>query len=308
MPFTSGTSTDHNDLLLDLKTWLVGTVGWTQLAWTPAPGGVTTQARLHVRGPGAGAGRETFINIQTRNNAGAGAYGWAVTGSTNYDSGASWGAQPTESPEVFLNTWQNSIDWWAYANDRHFKLVAKVSASYLHLYAGFYLPIAIPNEYNMPLFIGGNYFQLAPYSSPNTRNRFYIDPGDGCAYYLRRNAGSWTKVANQYDGTGNTNIQGSSTAVIWPHRVPRGVQGTTDWNAQAFTILRPNAAGELPIYNCHIVDAGNHELAGALDGVYAAAGFGKSSEQTFSISGTNYKLFQNIGRATERDFLAVEVV
>lgn len=33
--YTTGTATDYQDLLGDLRTWLTGTAGWTELAWVP---------------------------------------------------------------------------------------------------------------------------------------------------------------------------------------------------------------------------------------------------------------------------------
>ena len=86
MAFTTATATDYHDLLDQLRLWLVGTVGWTQLEWTP-PATITDTAQLHIRGPGAGAGRETFVNIQSRVDLGFPAYGWAVSGSTGFLSG-----------------------------------------------------------------------------------------------------------------------------------------------------------------------------------------------------------------------------
>ncbi len=311
MPFTTGTSDNQNDLLLDLKTWLTGLGGgnaWTQLAWT-AGATPTDIARLHIRAPGAGTGKEVFINIQTRNDPSLGAYAWAVSGAIGYDSNAAWGAQPEEGSEAIATHWENSIDYWFYANTRRVIVVAKISSSYIPLYAGFYLPFATPDEHHFPLFIGGNYPVLASYSVANTRNRFFVDPGSGAAYYKPRGSSTWRAVENHYTGDGAVNPNGGTNAVMWPHRVPKANPSVSDdWNKLGISSLRPNEDGELPAWTPHIIDPARTDMPGALDGVLVVPGFGRSSEQTTVIDGITYRLFQNISRSTERDFLAIAEV
>jgi hypothetical protein len=307
----SASTNAANDLLLKLKTWLdtgggLGT--WTVDSWTPGAAD-TDQARLHIHGPGAGAGKQVFINIQTRNNPGAGAYGWAVTGSTSYTGGQSWGAQASESPEVFLNL-QNApaIRYWIYGNDRRFIIVAVCDNVYCTLYAGFGLPFALPAEYPFPLYIGGMFSSLAVPGFADARNRFPIDPGDGSAYYRMRAAAGWRKLANHAASIGDVNVNAGTDTCMWPHRVPRGYSGssaTDDWNIRGMTHMRPNVAGEMPIFQPHIIDPAALNMPMALDGIYAAPGFARSPEQQFTIGGVTYDLFLNAARNTGRDYLAI---
>lgn len=307
MAFTTGTATDYHDLLDKLRLWLTGTAGWTQLNWV-APTVITDTAQLNIRGPGAGPDRQSFINIQSRNNPGAGAYGWAIRASTDFDIGEPWGGQESESPEVFFNTWENSIPYWFYANDRRFIVVAKVSSSYVSCYAGMYLPFALPSEHAFPLYVGGNYPVLAAHDESDARNRFIADPGDGAAYYRPRLNDTWQKLANHFESTSATSIAGGDDPVLWPFRTSRAdsTDSENDWSQDGLSDLRPNVAGELPMWQCHIIDPQQQGMPGALDAVFATGGFGRSSEQTMTSGGRTFRLFQNINRSTERDFMAIE--
>lgn len=309
MAFTTGTATHQNDLLDKLRLWLTGTAGWTQLAWT-AGATVNDQSTLSIRGPGAGANRETFVNVQSRINQGAGAFGWAIRGAVAYDSGQPWASQPETSEEVFLNLWNQSTPYWFYANDRRFIVVAKVSTAYLSCYAGMFLPFALPTEYPFPLYIGASYPTLAPYSQANARNRFIADPGDGAAYYKPRGSSGWKKMRNHVDSGSAYAVSGGTDPVIWPHRVPRasGSSSNDEWNIDGLLDLRPNVQGELPQWQCHIIDPQSAIVPGMLDGVFAAPGFGRSSEQTITAGGRTWRLFQNVFRSTGRDFMAIEVI
>lgn len=311
MALTTGTATDYHDLLDKLRLWLTGTAGWTQLAWT-APASLTDTATLWVRGPGAGPDRQVFVGIQSRNDTTQPAYGWAVRGAIGYDSGLGFGQQQGSSNEVFFNTWQNSIPYWFYANDRRFIVVAKVSTVYVPMYAGFMLPFALPSEYPFPLYIAGNYQSLKPADYTNSANRFLTDPGTGSAFYRRRTSSSWHPVWHHLASGSDTYLEeGNHTTrgFLWPMAVPRNNSNAgDDWSMHGFTWLRPNINGEMPIWQSHLIDFGSQVLAGALDGVFATPGFDRASEQVVTAGGRTFRLFQNIYRSTGRDFMAIEEI
>jgi hypothetical protein len=306
---TTGTATDYHDLLDKLRTWLTGTVGWTQLRWT-APASLTDIAELWVRGPGAGAGREVYLGFQSGHDVPNGYYGWKVVGSIGFDSSQIFMLQDSVSPGSWFNTWQNSIDYWFWANDRRVIIVAKMATIYQSMYAGFFLPLALPSEYPFPLFISTSYPLLQAYNGALVRNRMFIDPGDGAAYYRRRATSSWANVSNSYASNSNPpyNTSSGANAVLWPHRTPRCAAGYafTDWNGEGISNIRPTQGGEVPVFQCHLMDPGALAVVGALDGAFAVPGFGRSSEQTITAGSRSFKLFQNVFRTTGRDFFAVE--
>jgi hypothetical protein len=84
--------------------------------------------------------------------------------------------------------WQNSIDYWFYVNNTRVIVIAKIGVYYISMYAGFFLPYALPAEYPYPYFIGATYPTLQPYNLNNAGMRSFCDPGQGAAYYMRRDS------------------------------------------------------------------------------------------------------------------------
>ena len=306
---TTGTSTDYRDLLTDFRTWITATAGWTELAYST----VTDSDELYLRGDGTGADGRVFINIKTELDSVNGYYGWAIYGATDYDSGSGITAQPGVIGPSYFNTWDSSIDYWFYANDRRFIIVAQVSTSYVSMYAGFGLPFALPSEHQFPLFICGNYGTLDAYNSNNSRNRFIIDPGEISAFYKTRNNANRT-FGNHASSTTAIHLTSTSREImLWPMRTGRystvGDDATqsNDWSRGGFTQMKLNFNDETMLFQTMIIDQADSVVMG-LDGVYAICGDSRTSEQTVTNGGRTFRLFQNISRNTARDFMAIEEV
>ena len=313
MAFTTGTATNYHDLLDKLRIYAVAQ-GWTQLRWT-APASITANAELWLRGPGAGADRQVFVGFRSENNVTNGHYGWAMRGAIGFDSGQAFDAQPGVSPATYFNTWQNSIDYWFYVNDRRIIVVAKVSTTYVSLYAGFVLPFALPTEYPFPICVIGNFSTLAAYNLNNSGNRMFSDPGTDAGQIRLRTTATWRPISNA-SNSANTAYQASTgpasgSAVIWPNRTGRADTSTIggDWNQRnGLAKMRPNANGQYPLFQLHVIDFGNSEWLGALDGVYTSPGFNRSTEQVVTNGGRSFRHFQNLFRSTGRDFVIIEEV
>jgi hypothetical protein len=317
--FTTGTAANHNDLFDQFVDWIVNTVGWTLLDYSGASSptaSATENKDAILRAPGATAGNEYFIYMSTEYNVGAGYYGWRMRAAADYEPDVDVSSQLLVSPAVYFNTWQNSIDYWFFGDERHAKIVAKVNTSYISMYIGLFLPFALPSEYPKPFYISGNYPSLNSYDVSNSRNRFIADPGQGCAYYLKRDQTDWRAVGNHFDATSTVAFTTAEVDMIWPHRTPRA-PATTDpasnarsWNNNGLSTLRPLASGETPQFLCHLFSYTERKMLGTLDGVYAIAGFGKTSEQQITIGSPSrtFHVFQNIFRTTGRDFMSIEEV
>lgn len=313
--FTTGTADGHIELLEKVRKYLVDTVGWTELAYTgtpsPSPADDTDNVSLSLRAPGATTGNEFFLNVRTEYDLTDGSYGWRMSAATDWEDGVADSAQMMASSYVYFNTWQNSIDYWLYANERRFVLVCKVNTSYVSMYAGLFLPYALPNEYLKPFVLIGNSNQLEPYNESNSGNRMIADPGEGMQV-LNLNGDDWLHLVNSSRAAGkDIHVGVSSEAVIWPHRsyTQRGNSDSfsaDDWNHYGFFRIRPNLQGESPQFLCQIMAPKEHHMMGALDGVYATAGFGRTSEQLLTFDSRSYRVFQNIFRTTPRDFMSVE--
>lgn len=322
MPFTSGTATDYHDLLDQLRTWLTGTVGWTELAWT-APGSLTDNAELNLRGPGAGVDKQVFINIRSENDPSNNAYGWKISGATSYVSTAVWGAQPFESPGPYINLWDSSIDFWFYGNDRHFKIVAKTSTTYTSCYCGFILPWATPPQFPFPLYIGGDYPELKAWNFANSARRFFVDPGGSfpslCGAWARSPEGIWVPMLNNTFGgstdayTDNRNAASGFTLPYGPIWTSGGVGddnfsgGDGSSGGGVYDLLLPTDQGERIIVPIQVCRQSAQPL-GVLDGVYAPFGSGLTAEQAVAIGARDFMAFQNMNRNSGNDFMVIEEV
>lgn len=309
----TGTASGHNDLLDQLRDFLVNDVGWTEMDYSGvvSPGNDLEQVELHLRAPGASAGNEYFLNILTEGNVVSGAYGWRMRASQAYDPSVSDQAQEGSSPMVYFNLWQNTIPFWFYASGRRVIVVAKCNVSYVSMYAGLFLPFALPTEYTRPFFIAGNGFDLRAHDASRSSNSFIANPGDRCAYYLNFPANAWNNVKNTEDTAEGFTVGNNSPATIWPHRAMTGsdtASGRQDWNYNGMLFLRPNANGEQPAFLCHLISQAENRMVGTLDGVYSIGGFGRTSEQEVTLAGSPFRVFQNIFRTTPRDFMAIEEV
>lgn len=307
MAFTTGTATDYHDLLNKLRLYLVAQ-GWTQLAWT-APATLTDVGTLQVRGPGAGAGKQVFVNIQSNHRTADNSYGWKIRGANAYTAGAAWGMQPGESPDVYFNLWPNTLNYWFYVNDRRFIVIAKIGVIYPSMYAGFFLPFALPDEYPFPLYIAGNCSSLQPYNYALSECRFFVDPGMNAAYYKRRLTGDWAALRNHSQGSAALDSVFAENSVhLWPHRCGRayGNNPPSFWEYRWLQTMKPNASGELPMFTPHIMDTYMRKMVGALDGVYVTGGFNRIPEQQVTWSTRTFDLFPNIFRSRPKDFMAIE--
>lgn len=306
-----GTATGHNDLLDKFHDFLL-TCGWTEMQYTP---GVldTAVATIVMRAPGASSGNEYFWFAETAFNVGAGEYGWKMHAAIDYDSALTTENQTLLTPALYYNTWQNDIDYWFYGSGRRAIIVAKVNTSYVSMYAGLFLPFALPSQYTKPFYLAGNYPILAPYDVSNARNRFIVDPGDQTAYYLNKDVNTWLKVQNHDDSVAVVNFSASPNAFMWPHRSYRAIGGDIistpiSWNFNGMMNMRPLNSGEIPNFQAHILSGGERKAIGALDGVYTSPGFGKTSEQLLTYGVRDFRAFQNVFRTTARDFMAIEEI
>lgn len=307
MPFTTGTATDYHDLLDKLRLYLVAN-GWTQLRWDP-PASLTSTALLWVRGPGGGAGREVFVGIRSDRNVTNAHYGWQLAGSISYDNSLGWGFQNGQGPNAFFNTWQNSMAYWFYVNDRRFIVVAKVGTAYISMYAGFILANALPSEYPFPLYISGNDDSLAIYNDSNCGNRCIFDPGINTSWLRNRADLAWLNVCNHNNNNSNIdNYRITSEPKVWPSgNFQDYFNSQVDWSYGTMqSRLRPLATGGELMVQCQIITA--YEIMGALDGVFWLPGFNKSSEQVVTNAGRNFRVFQNVSRSNNNHFFAVEEI
>lgn len=309
MAYTSGTATDYKDLLVKLRTYLIAQ-GWTSNRWVHNAS-LTTVDEFSVVGPGSGGGQPVNISIQTDYNTTANAYSWKVCGHVTFASGNAFASQPFNGPVHHFLLWPNAIDYWFYVNNRRFIVIAKIGVVYVSMYAGFFLPFALPAEYPYPFYVGATSSDLAVYSINNARFRMFCDPGFGAASYMRRNGVEWAAFNNHNDAASVADNPGAANCVVWPWRINRVTNSGNDWSDASIGFLnsqRPGASGKAPLFQAMILDYPGQCIAGLLDGVYGTTGFNRTAEQVINDGSTNYRLFINMARTRPKDFFAVEEV
>lgn len=309
MAFTTGTATDHHDLLTKLKDYL-DLQGWTINDY--AIGATLTDvSRLYVTGPGIVGGQQVNVSLQSEANSGLNAYAWRFGAHPDYDAALPFGSQLNNSPIHYFLLWPNEMDYWFYVNDRRFIVIAKIGVYYMSMYAGFFLPYALPEEYPFPYFLGGSYNSLVAYNTVNSGLRSFCDPGTGAASYLARENLQWQSIKNSNQVTNTSDSYsglGSLGAHTWPYRGPMAeddvnASGEIAWSF--FRLLRPLANGKMPLWQVHIMDIYNAECAGVLDDVFATGGFNRVPEQIVTVGADDYRLFININRNTPKQYFAV---
>lgn len=394
MALTTGTAANHNDLLDKLQAWLVGTVGWTQLAYTDVDkeatavaiagggtgyavddvltvsggtystqttltvtsvsGGVidgievtepgqysvipsnpvsvtggsgsgatfnmtydfitTLDMTLSLQAPGNGASARVYLNFETLHNEGNAYYSWRLYGATAYDAGEAFGSMPGAGGPTYFNLWQNTIDYWFYANDRRVIVVAKCSTNYMSMYAGFFLPYALPSEYPFPLALIASYPEIQAADVNNARNSMIADPGgDGAAWYRRRTTETWVELQNQSSSAASIAPKTGQRPFVWPHktgRTPYSGTGTNPnyWGPDGFHTMKLNANSESVLFQCQIIDLDDYTIVGALEGVFSTTGFNRATEQQLTVDTRTFRLFQRAFRNQPGDFFAVEEV
>jgi hypothetical protein len=308
MAFTTGTATDHHDLMEQLKDYLV-TEGWTVQEWDLGAT-LLDPTTLVVTGPGITGGQLVNVSVQSEADSPSNSYAWKVGGHPDYDSGLDWGLQLNNSPIKYFLLWPNAMDYWFYVNDRRFIVVAKIGSYYMSMYAGFFLPYALPDEYPFPYFIGATTDSLLPYNYDNSGMRSFHDPGGNGAAYLIRETLVWRSLTNSNDSNNDVDsYSGRDGAMTWPLRTPSAESTTNTLNDITWSwarLLRPLANGVMPMWQVHVLDSLDGTMAGILDGVFMTGGFNRSPEQVVVYSAQDYRLFINVNRATPKHFYAIE--
>jgi hypothetical protein len=150
---------------------------------------------------------------------------------------------------------------------------------------------------------------LVPYNLSNSGVRAFCDPGNAAASYMKRETLDWDTVQNANSASNDIdNYTGRNGAIIWPYRCPAVENDQTDYEIAwgFFNRLRPLIGGEMPMWQCTIIDAETETIAGVLDGVYATGGFNRVPEQIVAVGAQDYRLFINVNRNTPKHYFAIE--
>jgi hypothetical protein len=136
------------------------------------------------------------------------------------------------------------------------------------------------------------------FSSLNEGVRNFWDPGP---YGLMLNPnGTWYQVQNFYDNSGS---EARAGGVNWIYPYASGYSSTHE----RFRELRDNVDGSYPAMPLILMgDQPSTDIYGEIDGAFATSGFSTASEDTLTIGGDTYRIFQNMFRTTRYHYCAIK--
>ncbi len=184
MAYTSGTASNHRDLLRLLRVFVTQTMQpdterWQELEYIDD----TSEHKLLLRGPGLAGQDDVFIGIDVYDDGANDIYGWRMTGAAGFLPGLPIDAQPGGSPIRYLPLWNAPIEYHFTASGRRIVVLTRVENTFLLAYLGLILPYATPLQYPFPHCVAG----------AMSASR-YSDVTDCLCVTLRTPGGNWIDI------------------------------------------------------------------------------------------------------------------
>jgi len=258
-----------------------------------------------LEGKGIAGTDNIFFGMRIQENILTPYFNWDIFGMTAYVDALILTDQPGLSPSQGKYVSNDApMEFWIFATGRYLHLVTKVSTDYTNMSMGFFLPYAVPSEYVYPMAIMGGSGLNRHFSSTDIRHQQCFDPSED-ACYIRSPGGQWVQIENQ-----------TSSAVfvnnVWPFgggggqafssfrdEISDGLDGTYELFPLLFITSEARLTPILP-------DEAN--MYGEIEDVFMVSGSNNSAENTITVNGDTYIVFQNIFRTTFTDFYAIKVI
>ena len=297
MAYATGTSTNHLDLLADLRTFLVAN-GWSVI------GGITSGPIAHdefvsFKGTGLGGTDQILLTVKTHTNNPAGIFSLQMRGHTAYDETLPSDTPPgLNSPWVYLPLIDDAIQYWFVASGRRFIAVCKANNRYDVLYGGFILPEHLPSDWGYPMLIGGSANALMAASAEGVQHRNFYNGGDGQGYVFTPGA-IWRSLRN-YD----------------PNENPLNPDDTlcsVDWHNQLSFPNKARCIDNSPwLQEGRIVEYSTSDLAprnflGVYDGLMYTPAAGAVVERIIENGGSDYLVIANVFRNSDNNIAALRL-
>ena len=293
MAFETGTATSHTDLLSRLRTFLTTAsptgAGWTELDYN----GTNNTAIFEA--PGLGASDEIFVGLGLHIDIPGDVYnltGWMFV---SYEPTFGHQAQPGHSGVRYHPIWDTSMSYWFFGNGQRVIIVTKVATVYSCSYLGRVNPYGTAGEFPFPWYVGMPDNAATRYSDTTENFRSFFDPANALRLHVD---GLWYLVRNYYESSGEAS---GSSGFIWPYY---------DGYSQSKTLyreLRENPDGSYPLFPLILGHSQpSDDAVGELDGAYAIPGFSVASEDTVTIGGDTYDIFQSAFRTARHYFVAIK--
>lgn len=324
MAFSTGTATDLNDLTTKLVSFLTtnaalvaASQAWTQV-WT-APGASANPTAIVLRGPGTSGADNVYVGLQKVSVPGDPRYEIQFCGLTQLNATASILADHQNvSPLTRVFADNTPMTYWFVASGRRFFIMTKMSTVYSVGYFGLILPYSLPTSYPYAVFIGGSAADgpSAPvdWRSTDVTHSSFLVPAPvespltpSCAF-VATPSGSWQPLQAREDNPLSYNLL---HAFIHPFADmgqynDDGLASPT--GREVLRILIDSPGAEFPLIPCTIMTkTPGAQVYGALDDVYATAGFGNAAENILTIGAEQYLVFPNTFRASVDQYGAIRI-
>ncbi|EOV8094048.1 hypothetical protein ACOKWN_003820 [Vibrio parahaemolyticus] len=318
MAVETGTATNFGDLYNKLITFLTTNVGvgmnWTMVHGYEQGDDVTITGSTQftteddkankciLEGVGTGVGGEVYVGLYTTRNVFDEAYTISLVPMAGYDSNFNVLSQPTvglaSNPKILC--WDAAMPYWFVASDRRFMAVVKVNTTYQFLYAGFFLPYSLPDEYPYPYLVGAMSDDNVAASKSDSYNDCFLQSARREHGQICFPDGNWRYVSG--------GLHNDVSATLAPFNVA-GYGDSADDNYWHY--YRPDKGGVyhlIKLEPCCGNPATGLGVFGCLDGVHFVSGFENSPENTVDIDGISHFVFTNSFRVANNNYFTMRLL
>lgn len=326
MAWTSGTAANAADLYNRLVAFLTSdtslvasNAAWTMLrreSFTLDP----KRDLVELRGPGSSANDAIYVQMALYVDAAAPAYSIQLLGSQSWQSGIAITTPEGQPGSLFAGAgslgilprmpmFNSAISYWFVANGRRFIVVAKSSAYWGSLYAGFILPYGTPTQYPYPLFIGANSATGDNYQSSSAQIAscsFWRTDGETI---ISNDVYSAAILSPSGGWIGTNRFDAANTGRTWPWALTTQSRKTSLGRYELATLTQlPNGSSPLLpaiVYDC--ATSRPFTVWGELQGVSAVPGIGIAAGDTVTVAGQTHLVVQQATSTNAARYAAIHL-
>lgn len=238
---------------------------------------VSANRELILKGKGLSRTEEIFVGFRTYQDASADYYNLLAGVFTGYVAGNSFDTQPGARLSG-VPAHNQRIDYWLTLNGQRIALAMKVGTPVYELaYVGKFLPYARPGQYPYPLICSGMLSGAPATRFSDTAHSVGIK-GNRANFGMRFNDGTWRQPE------------------CWP------------WNnayVAGATTQQRDTGGQYVLNPVVLSDASG--IYGELDGVRHISGFDNAVENSLTVDGADWVVFQDVWRTGFNDYFALRM-
>jgi hypothetical protein len=264
-------------------------IEWEILRFSNAFIGNTANVwQLIMKGKGFTSDEEIFVGMYIYESVASDYYNFTVATMRGFLPLESFVNQPGISPRSTACAHNISIAYWLSVNEQRVNCVMKVGTPVYEMFSvGKFFPYAFPSQYPQPLMVCG--------TIAGTSTLRFSDTSAAHTVGLKGNLSQFRTFLN--DGTWNQSL-------CFPYSLPTA-------EAMLYNGMRPAGAGTAtytyPLLPIEIYTLTPSNVYGRLDGFFWITGFDNVTENTVTISGKTFVIFQDVFRNGFGDYYAMEL-